>query len=222
MSALLALAASAEPRKVFGAEVRTTAVRVSPAALSSIRIVSDPRGAGRLHYGPTEATVMEYGWLEPGESVTDFGHWPQLWLKTAWSRATATVWSGVGFAQKTERPTMCTTEKGGSIVTLANDGTVSQVSTTVNGGANLTISQDPRNDPATLIWCSTHIIFGPDQHKGGKPLPGSGPPIRENHFPLWYGQTDRMDDFNGAVWCWMEPGQDVGTTRVFYRKHACG
>lgn len=190
----------------------------------NFRIYSQPISAGRLLYGPTKD--CDYGFLDPGASRFISGHWPELFIKTAWSSAEVVVWEDAGFETHTPQPSNGTSFKGGPPLVLAPDGTVTQISTTVIGTDRITLAQDPRNDPNTLIWVSTHVNLLPSQKDpNGKPLPGSGPPGQDGvhkQFPLLYGQYLEVEDFNSALWGWMEPGQDVGTARIYFAKYEFG
>ena len=192
--------------------------------LSNIRLVCQSYSGGRLLYGPTQVTVKSYGWLEPGQTVVDYARWPELWCATAWSGATVDVWEGVGLSFKTPSPKIGTTFKGGATVELDADGTVSQISTTVIGTHALTLAQDPRNHPSTVVWVTTHVDMQPSQtDERGKPLPNSGPPGGvDKRFPLLHGQYLQLPEFNAGAWAWAEPGQDVGPIRVYFAKHAFG
>jgi len=189
----------------------------------NLMISSASRSAGRLLYGPDER--CNYDWLEPGQSMRELGNWPALWLKTAYSEAYVTVWSGVGLGFRTTSPKIGTTFKGGPAVELAADGTPSQLSTTVIGTHAVTLAQDPRNHPDSLVWVSTHIDMLPEQkNERGKPLPESGPPGgTQKLFPMLYGQYLQVPEFNSAVWAWAEPDQkNVGPIRVYFVKHEFG
>ena len=187
----------------------------------NLMISSASRSAGRLLYGPD--AHCNYDWLEPGQSMRELGNWPALWLKTAYSEAYVTVWSGVGLGFRTTSPKIGTSFKGGPPIELAADGTVSQISTTVIGTHALTLAQDPRNHPSAVVWVSTHVDLVPAQRdENGKPLPGSGPPQgNPKQFPLLHGQYLQLPDFNSAVWAWAEPGQN-GPIRVYFVKHEFG
>ena len=198
-------------------------VEVPDSRALNLLISSASKSSGRLLYGPDEA--CDYDWLEPGQSMRELGSWPGLWLKTAYSEAWVTVWSGVGLGFRTTSPKIGTSFKGGPPVELAADGTVSQLSTTVIGTHALTLAQDPRNHPSAVVWVSTHVDLVPAQRdENGKPLPGSGPPQgNPKQFPLLYGQYLPVPDFNSAVWAWAEPDQkNVGPIRVYFMKHEFG
>jgi hypothetical protein len=221
VAAFVASSSLAEPRKVWEGTVDKSGVRVE-GPISQLMIRSLDAAAGRIYFGPTPDA--DYDFLEAGQTFREHGTWDAIWLRAGWSTAEVQIWADNALASKTDSPKIGTTFKGGRMVELAEDGTAAQVSTTVAGTHGLTLAQDPRNDPSTVIWITTHIDLRSDQRTSdGKPLPSSGPPGGvDKRFPLLYGQYLEVEGFNNALWAWAEPGQGVGPIRIYYVKHAFG
>ncbi|MGH0031516.1 MAG: hypothetical protein ACQGVC_17120 [Myxococcota bacterium] len=189
-------------------------------------LVSHETAGAPTHYGPVPGS--RFGRVDAGAQVRDFSHLDALWLQTPYSEARITVYQPVGLIFESAPPRVGTTFKGSGPIELAMDGTVSQVSTTVQGTHALTLAQDPRNDPRTVVWVTSHVNLADDQKApNGKPLPGSGAPrgdaqngLDDRQFPLLFGQYLPVPAFNAALWAWVEPGQSLRVApRIYFVKH---